>query len=71
MQNMKAAGDPVAVVDRLEILVDAAEAVDVVPEVNVGVENLRTLGQLARQLLVVPCDQRLGSFEHVFHRSRV
>ena len=65
------ARDPVAVVDLLELLVDAAEAVDVVSEVHVRVEDLGPVGQLAPQFLVVTGDQLLGSSEHVFHRSRV
>jgi hypothetical protein len=67
----EAARDAVAVVDALELVVDAAEAVDVVPEVDVRVEDLRVAGDLALELLVVPGDQRPGPFEHVFHCPRV
>ena len=42
----EAARDPEAVEDPLELLVDAAEPVDVVPEVDVGVEDLGVFGQL-------------------------
>src|SRR5206468_1682939 len=53
----EAAPDPVAVVDPLELVVDPVEAVDVVPEVDVGVEDLRALGHVALELLVVGGDQ--------------
>jgi hypothetical protein len=63
----EAARDAVALVDPLEVLEDPGHAVDVVAEVDVRVEDLRVVGQLARQLLVVAGDQGLGPFEHVFH----
>jgi hypothetical protein len=40
----EATRDPVAVVDPLEVFVDAGHAVDVVTEVDVGVEDLRVRG---------------------------
>ena len=61
------ARDAVALVDRLELLVDAGHAVDVVAKVNVGIEDLRVRRQLAGELLVVPGDQRLRPFEDRFH----
>ena len=66
----EAALDPVAVVDPLELVVDPVEAVDVVPEVHVGVKDLRALGHDALELLVVAGDQSPGPFEHAFHVSR-
>jgi hypothetical protein len=63
----EAARDAVAVVDPLEVLVDPGHAVDVVAEVDVNIEDLRVLRQLASQLLVVAGYQRLGPFENVFH----
>ena len=40
----EAARDPVAVVDPLEVVVAADHSVDVVPEVDVRVEDFRALG---------------------------
>jgi hypothetical protein len=42
-----------------------------VPEVDVRVEDLDVLRQLAPQLVVVAGDQGLGPFERVLHRGRV
>jgi hypothetical protein len=61
------ARDPVAVVDPLEVVVDPVHPVDVVTEVDVGVEDLGAFGQLAPELLVVTGDQGLGPLEDVFH----
>ena len=58
-------------VDPLEVLVDPGHAVDVVAEVDVRVEDLGALRQLARQLLVVAGDQRLRLLEHFLHDLRV
>ena len=67
----EAARDPVRPVDPLEVLVDPGHAVDVVPEVDVRVEDLDALGQLPCQLVVVAGDQRLRLLEHLLHDSRV
>jgi hypothetical protein len=53
MQNMKQRDVPVAV--------------DVVAEMDVGVEDLRTLGQLLAQLLFVARDQLLGALKLLLH----
>ena len=63
--------DPVPLLDLLEVVVDAAEAVDVVAEVDVGVEDLGVLGQLAGELLVVAGDQCLRPLEDFVHGLRV
>ena len=55
------------VVDALELLVNAAIAVDVIAEMDVGVEDFRTLGQLLAQLLVVARDQLLGALKLLLH----
>ena len=67
MQNMKQRDDAGGVVDALELLVDAAIAVDVVAEVDVGVEDLGALGQLLAQLLFVARDQLLGALKLLLH----
>ena len=67
----EAARDPVGLVDPLEVLVDPGHAVDVVAEVDVRVEDLGALRQLARQLVVVAGDQRLRFLEHLLHDLRV
>ena len=67
----EAARDPVVLVGPLEVLVDPGHAVDVVTEVDVRVEDLGALGQLAHQLFVVAGDQRLRLLEHVLHDLRV
>src|SRR6266540_4134451 len=63
--------DAVAVCDLLELVVHAPEAVDVVSEMDVGVEDVGSLRQLALQLLVIGGEQRLSSLEHVLHRAAV
>ena len=49
----------------LELVVVAAEAVDVEPEVHVDVEDVGALGQLPPQQLVVLGDQRAFALECV------
>jgi hypothetical protein len=63
----EAAGDPDAVEDPLELLVDAAEPVDVVPEVDVGVKDLGLLGQLGPELFLVASQQLQGTVERLVH----
>jgi hypothetical protein len=67
----EAARNSVAIEDPLEVLVDPGHPVDVVAEVDVRVEDLHVLRQLAPQLLVVAGDQRLRLLEHLFHHARV
>ena len=77
MQNMKALRDPVALHDRLELLVLPAPAVDVVAEVDVRVEDLGAVRQQAAELLVVAREQlqraRSGSSTNVqsMHRPQI
>jgi hypothetical protein len=63
----EAALDAVPVEDRDQVLVDAAEAVDVVTEVNVGVEDGGLRRQLSAKLVVVRRQQSLSALERVFH----
>ena len=60
-----------AVHDPLELLVRAAEAVDVVAEMDVRVDDLRAGGKLLPKLLVVRGDQLLAAFERVVHEGSV
>ena len=53
----EAVRDPVRVVDALELLVDADLPVDVVPEVDVRVEDLGVRGQHVAKLVLVPRQQ--------------
>ena len=57
----------VAVGDPHELVEATAHPVDVVAEVDVGVEDLGVGGQLAAKLLVVRVEQLLRSIEHVVH----
>ena len=59
--------DAVAVEHCDQVLVDAAEAVDVVAEVNVGVEEGGLRRQLAAELVVVGRQQSLSALERVRH----
>jgi hypothetical protein len=63
--------DAVLVHDPLELLVLAAEAVDVVAQMEVSIEDLGVPGQQPTQLLVVARDQRLGAREGRFHERSV
>ncbi len=67
----EAVRDPCSLVDPFELLVDASEAVDVVAEVNVCVEDLGIRGQPVTELVVVPSDQLLGPLELRFHETPV
>src|SRR5947208_414329 len=67
----EAARDPITVVDPLEVVVKADEPVDVMPEVNVRVEDLGAFRQLPRELLVVAGYERLRFLEHVVHDGSV
>ena len=60
-QNMNAREMPYLRHQRLELVVVADHAVDVVPEVEVGVEDVRPAGQQLAQFGVVALDQRLCS----------
>ena len=55
--------------DPLELVVGAAEAVDVVAEMDVRVEDLHVGRKLLAKLLVVRGDQLLAAFERVVHES--
>jgi len=63
--------DAVRVHDPLELLVLAAEAVDVVAKMEVRIEDLRSFGQQPAKFLVVAGDQRLGAREGRFHERSV
>ena len=63
--------DAVRVHDPLELLVLAAEAVDVVAQMEVRIEDLGSFGQQPSQFLVVAGDQRLGAREGRFHERSV
>ena len=69
MQNMKRARHAVAVHAPLELLVDPVHAVDVVPEVDVRVEDLGVAGNGSTQLVVVARDQLLGPLELTLHET--
>ena len=62
------AGHVVAIHAPFELLVDPAHAVDVVPQVDVRVEDL-AVGNESTQLRVVARDQLLGPVELTLHES--
>ena len=64
------AGHVVALHAPLELLVDPAHAVDVVPQVDVRVEDL-AVGNEPTQLVVVARDQLLGPIELLLHESLI
>ena len=55
----------------LQLLVDPAHAVDVVPEMDVRIEDLGAVGEQALQLLVVARDQLLGPLELTLHECYI
>src|SRR5207249_3181190 len=63
--------DAVAVHEALELLVAPDHPVDVVPEVDVGVDDLCSSRQLLLELFVPDYDELLGSFEAFFHVKAV
>ena len=65
------AGDAVGVHDPLEFLVLPAPAVDVVPEMEMRVEDLGAVGQQAPKLLVVAREQLLGARKRLVHEKSV
>src|SRR5512133_3736116 len=56
----EAARDPVALVESHQVGVTATESVDVLPEMDMGVEDFGPGGQGRGELLPVLVDQRLG-----------
>jgi hypothetical protein len=63
----EAAGDPGRVVDPLQLLVHADLAVDVVPEMDVSIEDLGAFRQLVPELLLVARNQLLGALKLLLH----
>ena len=65
----EAARDSVAVIDGHQVVVGAAEAVDVLSEMDVRVEDLPVFGQHGDELLRVLVDQCLGPRERLVHEA--
>jgi len=63
----EAAGDAVLVHPTLQVLVDPDHAVDVGPEMRVGVEDVGALRQLPAKLVVPLRHQHLGTLQRVPH----
>src|SRR5262249_48670366 len=59
------------VVETLQLLVDADLPVDVVPEMDVRIEDLRIGGDQVAKLVLVARQQRLGPLELLLHETSV
>jgi len=66
-EDIGEARDPVAVEDRLELLVPSAHPVDVVAEMRVCVEDVGAGGQLRAELGLKGGEELLCSFERLAH----